>query len=254
MTTTLARPATPPAVHAARFLLRTYGSLMLFFWAIVLVAVVVVTAILAAYGITHISVMSFGRQAGMWFPFSIQILVATSYLRAHVAAGMTRRTFAWAALAVATAVAVLNATVMATALLVDRLVHGWLGWDWVLQDAALDPSGGSWPAMMLDYGTTYLVTSVSGLLVGIVYYAAAAARGPVAGGWWGTLLLPLTAGPVFVVLGLISGLEGPWPDRAAAYLVPNVGSAIAIGLGFAVLMALAFTLVARHAAVVRPRT
>ena len=253
MTTALARPATRPVVHAARRMLQTFAAPMAFFWAILLVAVVVITASLAATGHGGVSVVSFGRQAGIWFPFSMHVVIATGYFRFHVATGMTRRTFWRASLVVAAAIAVLNGTLMATLLLVERLVHGWLGWGWVLQDAALDPSGGSWPTMLLDYGMTYLVANLSGLLVGIVYYALGSAWGSVAGGWWATLLLPLTAGPVFVVLGLVASVEGPWPDRLTAYILPSVGSAAAATFGMALLMAVAFALVARRTAVARPR-
>ena len=53
--------------------------------------------------------VSFGRQAGIWFPFSLCVFIATTYVRVHIAAGMTRRTFVRAALAVALLVAVANA-------------------------------------------------------------------------------------------------------------------------------------------------
>lgn len=249
----LARPTTSPVVHAGQRLLRTFALPMLLFWGILLVVVVLLTAILAAAGTTHISVVSFGRQAGIWFPLSMHIIAATAYLRVHVAAGMTRRTFVQAALLVALAVAVVNGLLMSTLLLVERLVHGWLGWGWVLQDASLNPSGGSWPTMLLDYGMTYLVANLSGLLVGIVYYALGAAWGA-SGGWWATALLPLTVGPVFVVLGVVAGVEGPWPDRLTAYLLPDLGAAAAVGFGMAVLMAVVFALIARRTAVARSRT
>ena len=254
MTTPLAHPAASPVVHASRRLLRTFARPMAWFWAIVLAAVVVITAILAAAGVTHVSVVSFGRQAGIWFPFSMCLVIAGNYLRVHVAAGMTRRTFVRSAVLVALVIAVVNALVMSTLLLVERLVHGWLGWGWVLQDASLDPSGGSWPTMLLDYGLTYVVADLSGLLVGIVYYALGSARGPMAGTWWATALLPLTVGPIFVVLGLIAGVQGPWPDRLTAYLLPSVGSVAVVGLALALVVGLVFVLIARRAAVARPRS
>ena len=252
MTTTLARPAVRPAVHAARRLLRTLLKPTAWFWGILLAAVVVITAILGAAGVTRLSVVSFGRQAGIWFPFSLCVFIATTYVRVHIAAGMTRRTFVRAALAVALLVAVANAVLMSTLLLVERMVHGWLGWGWVLQDAALDPSGGSWPTMLLDYGITYVVADLCGLLVGIVYYALGAAKGSMAGVWWATALLPFAVAPIFLVLGLIAGVRGPWPDRLTAYLLPPVGSVVALALAMAVVVALVFVLVARRTAVARP--
>lgn len=254
MTTTLARPEVSPAVHAGRRLLLSHLVLLLWFWSIVVVAVVGVTAILAAYDVTSFSVVSFARQAGIWFPFSLEIIVATTYLRAHVAAGMTRRSFVTVALAVAVVVALLNAAFMATALTVERLAHGRLGWSWELADALLDPTGRSWPLLFLDYGLTYVVGNVSGLLVGIVFYAAAATWGPVRGGWVGTLLIPLTAGPILVVLSLVALQGGEGPDRLAVLSDPTVGQTAAIGLAIAALMAAVFALVARRTAISRPRS
>jgi hypothetical protein len=56
------------------------------------------------------------------------------------------------------------------------------------------------------------------------------------------------------VLGIIAGLNGPWPDRAAAYLIPNVEAAAAASLGLAVAMAVAFALLVRRTAIARART
>lgn len=249
----LARPATAPFVTTIRRLLRTLVTPMVWFWGIVVLAVVIITVVLASTGVTHISVVSFARQAGIWFPFSMYISIATVYLRVHVATGMTRRTFARAALVTAVVFAAANGLLMASGLWLERRVHGWLDWDWVLQDAALDPSGGSWPVMLLDYGLTYLVANACGLLCGVVYYSAGERWGPKAGGWWGTLSLPLTVGPVLVVLGLIAGLEGPWPDRATAYLFGNPAvSASVIAVVLAALVSAVFALIARRTAVARP--
>jgi hypothetical protein len=248
----LARPAVRPAVHAGRRLLRTLLRPMAWFWALLVAAVVLITVILALTGVTHVSVVAFGRQAGIWFPFSMCVFIASAYVRVHIATGMTRRTFVRAALAVALLVAVGNALLMSTLLFVERLVHGWLGWGWVLQDGSLDPTGGSWPTMLLDYGLTFVVANLCGLLVGIVFYALGAAKGSMAGVWWATALLPVMVAPVFVLLGLIAGVQGPWPDRLTAYLLPPVGSVAALGLAMAVVVALVFVLVARRTAVARP--
>lgn len=249
----LARPAVPPVLHAGRRLLRAHATLLLWFWAILTVAVLAVTAILAANDVTELSVVSFGRQAGVWFPFSLEVIVATTYVRTHVATGMTRRSFVGVALGVAAVVALLNAAFMASALTVERFAHGWAGWDWQLQDAFLDQTGHSWGLLFLDYALTYLVGNVSGLLVGIVFYAAGAAWGPVAGGWVGTLLVPLTAGPILVVLGLVALSGADEPDLFRPF-DPTVGQTTAIGLGIAAALAVAFALVARRTAIARPRT
>jgi hypothetical protein len=225
------------------------------FWAIALVAIVAVTAILAANGVTDLSVVSFARQAGLWFPFSLMVILTTSYLRVHVATGMTRRSFTWAALAAAVIVAEVQAVLMATALVAERAIHDRLGWGWTAEDLAYDATGTSWPAAFGDYTLTYLTGNLSGLLVGIVFYAAGATWGPVAGGWVGTLLLPLTAGPTFVVLGFVAlhgGGEGP--DRLARTLGLSTAQATTLVTALIVLLAVAFVVLARRTAIARPRS
>ncbi len=250
MTATLARPARPPLVHAARRLLRTHLLLLGWFWGIVAVAAVVVNAILAAFDQEDLSVVSFGRQAGVWFPFSLQIMVATTYVRVHVAAGLTRRSYTATAVLSAVALAVVNASVMATLLVLERLVHRGLGWDWVLQDAAFDATGRSWPLMVLDYGLTFLLGNLCGLLVGTVYYAAGARWGSVVGAWVGTLTLPVTAGPVLVGLTLAATQSEP-KERFLDVVDLTVGGVTGIGLALAALVGAAFVLIARRSAIAR---
>ena len=51
---------------------------------------------------------------------------------------------------------------------------------------------------------------------------------------------------------LVAGVQGPWPDRLTAYLLPPVGSVVALALAMAAVVALVFVLVARRTAVVSP--
>ena len=53
---------------------------------------------------------------------------------------------------------------------------------------------------------TFVVAYLSGLLVGITYQRA--------GGWWGTLALPLTVGPILVVSALFAQDAGPFSTSA----------------------------------------
>ncbi len=250
----LARPATHPALHAGRRLMGAHLSLLAWFWCIAVAAFVVGTFVLVAVDATHLAIVPWARQAFVWFPFSLEIVVATTYIRAHVAAGMTRRTFVAVALCVAAAVALLNGVLMATMLTLERLAHGWLGWDWTFSDAGFDPSGYSWPLAFLDYGLTFLVGNLCGLLVGIVFYAAGAAWGSKVGAWIGILTIPLTCGPVLAVLGVVAaGGTAGGPDQVFRFL-GGVGTATAISLGLAVAVALAFATIARRTAIARART
>ncbi len=227
-----------PVALATRLLLRRQLTYAVWFWTIAVVAMVVVTAVLATFGVTGVSVVSFARQANIWFPFSMQIVTATTYLRVHVASGMTRRTFAWAALSSAATVALVNALLMTTLLGAERSVHSALGWGWTFQDGGLDPSGRSWPLMLADYGLTFLIATLCGLLAGIAFYAG--------GTRWGTLTLPLTVGPVLAVLALVYTSQAAWHTSAVA---PGTGWVVATGAALAVAMATTFTLIARRTAV-----
>ena len=60
--------------------------------------------------------------------------------------------------------------------------------------------------MLVSTTLLFVVAYVSGLLVGMTYQRV--------GGWWGTLALPLTAGPVLLVFALFAQDAGPFSTSA----------------------------------------
>jgi len=183
----------------ARWLLRTLVYLAAWFWAIAIVVVTVVTVVVANVGEPHVSILAFARQGAIWFPFSIFIIVAATYFPIHVATGLTRRSLAQGAILTAVVGAVIYGTVFSVLLLVERAIYDAAGWRWLFFDdmSADAPPSTFIPGLLL----TFLVAYLSGLLVGIAYQ-----RGR---GLWGTVTLPLTAGPILLVSGLFAADAGP---------------------------------------------
>jgi len=198
-----ARPATRqgPALRTATCLLTWFGQVSLWYWAIVLVVVVAVPLVVDAVGSVGTSTIWFARQSGVWFPFSIMIGIATTYPQVHVASGMTRRSYVRGALAAAALTAMAFALLMAGGLMAERAWYGAMGWDWSLQDQGWFDPDVTFGGLLVAYLATFVVAYVSGLLVGTVYAAA--------GGWWGTLTLPLTAGPSLAMTILV-GNSNDW--------------------------------------------
>lgn len=186
-----------PTVATTRWLLRLHSRVAV--WAVVIVIVAVATAalVIARYVELELSVVQFARQAFVWFPFAVAIMTTTGFLNIHVAAGLTRRTLARASLAVAMTMAGFYVAVMTVGLQLERLLFGARGWGQkVVDEQALftDTSQVGW--ILVDLGLLFSAAQLCGLLVGIVYYRA--------GGWWGTLTLPFTVGPVLLVTPLLT--------------------------------------------------
>ena len=237
-------PARPPrrsspALRTARDLLAWFVQMGLVYWAIVLVAVVAVPFVVDRFGAVEVSIVWFARQSGIWFPFSVLIGVAATYPTVHVASGMTRRAYVRGALLAAVVLGTAFALVMSLLLEVERAWYGAMGWGWRLQDGWFAPDEG-FGTVLLAYVATFVVANLSGVLVGTVYGAA--------GGWWGTLTLPLTVGPVFVVIALVDAGAGwlPFADllgaARAAELTPLAVAVVAAVL--AASLAVAFHLIA----------
>lgn len=206
---TAATPALPAKARAghvenqtwltARWLLRTQVYLAAWFWGLAIVVVAAVIVIVVNVGDLHNSIVAFTRQGAIWFPFSVFIIVTTTYFPIHVATGLTRRSLVRGSLVAAAATAVLYGGMFSLLLLVERAVFDAAGWQWKFFD---DLSAGAGPETFIPAALlTYLVAYVSGLLVGIVYLRT--------GGWWGTLLLPFTAGPILIVSAFFAADAGP---------------------------------------------
>lgn len=241
LTAPTVRPARAPgpASRTARRLVRVQLSVGVWFWAIVLVVVVVLGVVLHRYAQPQVSILAQARQAGIWFPFSMHVVLLTGYLGPHLAAGMTRRSYVRGAVGCAVVVAALYAALMTVGLLAERLWYEANGWTWALQVVALESSGPRVDLIFLDHALMFLVANLSGLLVGAVYLAYR--------GWWGTVLLPVTVGPVLLTGGLLA--DDLLPGVAGS--VGGTAGVVVLVLLIAVSVALAFSWVARRTAVSR---
>ncbi|GIG40814.1 hypothetical protein [Cellulomonas phragmiteti] len=196
-----------PVAHTAARIGRVNLLYLAWFWAVVAPSFAVVTLVLARIGgSVDAAVILYSRHGAIWFPFAQAIALVATYLPVHAAAGMTRRTFARATLVVAVGTGLAYAAVLSALAALERELHHAAGWGWRVTDALL-ASEVSPPGLLLaDLALTCVVANVSGLLVGAAYQRL--------GGWWGTLALPLTAGPVVAVLTLLGGVgDGGPPGR-----------------------------------------
>lgn len=209
--TTATAPATqqrPQWQRAFTYVVWAYAYMLtLWFWAIVLPVIAIIIFIIGQ-NVDQVtsSGVAFSHHGALWFPFSIAIIMVTTYLPVHVANGMTRRSFATAALMVNVLVGVFNGTVATLALLVEREIYDSLGWIHGGNDGQGVPifDGG---VLTYGFGLVLLFTAgqIAGSLVGIIYYRY--------GGWIGTLALPLGLAPLGAVglFGLGRGVQwNPW--------------------------------------------
>lgn len=195
-TTTPVR-TTRPVRHTMRWLLRQHLQGLLWTTGILALVVPSATATVNHYADVDISIVQFARQAFIWFPFAMAIGTATAFLNVHVAAGATRRVLSAASLLTGVVTGLGYTLVMTAALQIERAVYGARGWTQQITESApafQDTSQVGW--IVTDLGLAFIAAQVAGLLVGTVYYRV--------GGWWGTLALPLTVGPLLVSLGLLS--------------------------------------------------
>lgn len=209
---TLTTPATvrrpSPTVHTVRWLLRQHLTVAAWAVVILVIAATAGPALVDRISTVEVSVVQFARQGFIWFPFSIAIITTTSFLNVHVAAGMTRRVLGRATVVTGVAMAAFYTVVMTVAFQIERAAYDARGWAQQIVDEMpvfTDTSQVGW--ILVDLGLVFTAAQLCGLLVGIVYYRA--------GGWWGTLALPLTVGPVLVMTPLLTTpLLDPWSTEA----------------------------------------
>lgn len=141
-----------------------------------------------------LSALQFAPHIAIWVPFGVSIYFVNDWLTVHLAAGMTRRLFVRAGLSAGMAIAVVAAVSVTWLLLLETWIYGRLGWrSQAIPEKVLPSEAGFWP---YTWGMVMLTAAgaVCGLLVGLTYLRL----GP--GG--GTLCLPLTVLPLFVVATL----------------------------------------------------
>jgi len=217
-----------PVDLTARWFLFGQRRVARWFWPLAVVVAVGWITVLALVGgrTGHVtsSVVGYMWQAAMWVPFSVFVGLGLVYLPVHVAAGLTRRSLSRGALAAALGTAALYGAVFAALLLAERAVYDMAGWTW--QFAELSSDSATIAAFLTAMAVMFLLAYVAGLVVALVYL-----RG---GGWWGTLTLPVTVGP----LVLLSSSIGYGGERFGD--VPGLLGIGALGLVVAAAMALAF--------------
>lgn len=225
-TLTLDAPVRRGAVDlTARWFLSAQLRVAKWFWAIAVVVSVLAISVyaLVADEVTT-SVVAFGRQATMWVPFSIFIGLTAVYLPVHVASGLTRRSLSRGSVIGALSTALLYGGGYALLLVAERATYAAFGWQWKIAEGVsvnVGSSGSYLAAFLVANAATLVVAYVSGLLVAAVYL-----RG---GGWWGTLTLPLTVGPLLALssllgwgTGLFGGVRGLLLGSVLALLVAAV--------------------------------
>lgn len=194
--TTATRPRPAALRHVVGWLLRQHLRYVAWATAVLVAGAVVATLVVDRFSDVDISIVQHGRQGFVWFPFALAIILVTTYQRVHVAAGMTRRVLARATILTGVLTGAVYTAVMVAALQVERVLYGARGWAQQITDTApLFEDTSEVGLMLVDLGLLFVAAQLSGLLVGSVYQRF--------GGWWGTLSLPLTVGPVFAMPALL---------------------------------------------------
>ena len=209
-------------------------------WGMAIVVVAGALVVIDQVGEVNNSVMAFARQGAIWFPFSVLIAITAAYLPVHVAAGLTRRSLALGSLLAAAGLALVYGAVFTGLLIVERAVFGAFGWQWRIVEG-FSPDSTDVAAMFVSSTLLFLVAYVSGLLVGMSYQRL--------GGWWGTLALPLTAGPILLVSAVLAQDAGPFSTSQWFGGGQPLLLATAATLLIAALMAVAFDRLTRGASV-----
>jgi hypothetical protein len=194
--------AISPVNATYRCIMRTHLRLALWALAFVLVAATMAIVALDRFGTVQNSVVGFARQGLIWFPFSLAIMVAVGYVNVHVAMGLTRRALGVASVLAALSTSAVYAVGVVGLIQLERAVFAGMGWRHVIIDELAFVHDTSQIGLLL--GENFIAASAGqlcGLLCGIVYYRV--------GGWWGTLALPLTVGPVILVQSGMSA-DVPW--------------------------------------------
>ena len=216
------------------------GQLRIAGWALVVVAVAaaLTLTVLAVVRPPDYSVVGFARQGFIWFPFSLAIAVAVGQVNVQIGMGRTRRTLGRAAVLTALGMSAVYAVGAVGLIQLERAVYAALGWEHrILDDLVLADDSTQVGALLAAYVVAAASGQLCGLLCGLVYYRS--------GGWWGTLTLPLTVGPIIlvqVVLGAdLPFLGGGLEAGTTGGTLARTGIVVAV----LALVALAFTRVLR---------
>lgn len=220
----------PQWIRAARWPMATHLLMASWFWAFIIIAWIGAAVLFSQInddGIT-MSIMQFVQHGALWFPFSISIMIAIM-APLHIANGVTRRSYARAAIAVTLATAVLYGLLIATAMSIEGVIYDAAGWqqqhvaeaDGQIVGAAGAPWTEGWIVSALTYILSCAGGLVSGLLVGGTYHRF--------GGWKGTLLLPLTLIPALLGQADLARVVASGLD--SELLIPGLLTLLIVAIG-----------------------
>ncbi len=212
----MSRVLRPSVATVCRGLFRGQWSIGRWAFPVIAVAAAVAIVVWASIGDPTKSIVGFSRQGMMWFPFSLSIAVAVGQVNVHVAMGRTRRTLGRAAVLAALALSVVYAGGLVALIQVERGVYAMAGWQHAVGDDLAFVSDTSQVGLLFgEYLVTTATAHLCGLLCGITYYRF--------GGWVGTLTLPLTVGPLALVL---AGMSADVPFLTGDLAVGTVGGGV----------------------------
>lgn len=218
-----------------RGLVRVYWPIFAWFIAVTMAIIAVTAAALAGTGLLDASVWG-NTAAGQprYFLLAMGVLLVSTHLPVYVAHGVTRRVFALAALAFATAVAFAFSVWAMLGFGVEHLILADLGLLGGLAEPYPVQSIGAGLRLMLELTLVDLVYVCCGWLIGSLYYRF--------GGWTGTLLLPPAVIPVLVAEG---GFGEKWLGTVIVAVTGLKPPPYGVGLLIA-LAAVAVTMAAIH--------
>lgn len=238
MMLTTTRPVRAPWLRAARWLLRGQVTIGAWLWATMAVVGTVVIVLLNRFAAVEVSIFQFSRHGALWTGFSMAIIFCTAGIAAHVASGLTRAAFVRATVVVGVGVGVAYAVLAGVAVELEGLVYAAKGWSHVGSGGGVgaqhgfDPSAGL--GVVPGLALSFVAGQLSGLLVGMAYYRL--------GGWWGTVVLPLTLAPIYLV-GSPALTTGQF--QLLAPLAPSAAVTAVVSVIVLALAALAYYLLAR---------
>jgi len=212
-TTTMPTARRGPVDLTARWFLTAQIRVARWLWGIgAMVAAIAIAIYATAAETVDASVVQYGTQVAIWFPFSVFLGLTLAYLPVHVASGLTRRALSRGSLLAAAGTAGTYGGAFAVLLLVEKAVYSAFGWHWAV--GGVEPGVAAMVGFVAANVATFLVANVSGLLTAMAYIRS--------GGWRATFWLPVTVGPVVALTALLTQEAGPWGDGAEGLLLTSV--------------------------------
>lgn len=189
--------------RAAMINLGVMRYLSWWFFGVILVLAVAAVITYAALDTPQVSILQFGQHGGLWFPFSISVMLSTTVLQAWVANGGTRRAYIRGSVLGAVIIGFSFAVVFTLLLAGERTLYSALGWTHgAVEDETVPLIASSVWTHFSGLLMLYTTGTLAGLLVGVVYARY--------GGWVGTLSLPLTVGPILFVGAFLLHPSDQW--------------------------------------------